>query len=185
VTDGDCSGNQICSAGACALECALNSDCALGQNCVANRCQAECVYDSDCGTGETCESGRCQLTQLNPYSGTFMLSSSSPIQRCNANVLMQYESRLVQATQDLTAYTFVFTESTYYGTISSQGVFTVSWSGSQGFANSTCGNVNSANVFSASFSNPNLFSGTIKTELFFDYGACNCTLYYPITGTRQ
>lgn len=187
VTDRDCEAGERCAAGACILdvECTRNSDCRTGEVCEANRCQPECVSDRDCAADEICADGQCKPDPGmadNPYSGQFQLSSTTSIQRCNDFISIQYDARTVSAVQNGQAYQLIFPSSVYYGSIQS-GLFTVSWSGFQQ-TTSVCGDWNSANTFNGTFQGTNLWTGTLRTEHFFQVSSCNCVLNFQITGTR-
>lgn len=184
VVDRDCAAGQLCRSGRCEAECAQDRDCAGGQLCRAGRCEAECVVDRDCAADQACDAGRCvAVVVTNPYGGRFNLSTSTGIQRCNDYVSLQYQSRTVDAVQDGASYTFFFPTSTYYGTIDEAGSFAVSWSGYQD-TGPVCGDMNTANTYSGTFQGADLFTGTLAVDFFFQVPACNCTLWFPITGTR-
>ncbi len=184
----DCPGTQLCQDGRCVAECVEDRDCGQDRLCRNGQCVAECITTVDCGQGLVCEAGRCveDDTPADPYTGTFLLSSPQPIQRCNAITSINYDSRLVQADQNGQGFTFTFSNplTVYNGTVSEAGVFTVSWSGLQG-ATANCGELNTSNTYRAAFQNPDFLEGTLTVEFFFQLAECNCTLNWPIVGTRQ
>ena len=199
--DEDCASGRVCRSGACETECTSDDDCEVGRVCRGQTCQAECSRDADCAAGRVCRDSRCEeepvklpndppvvetpppQTEENPYSGRFRISSTQPIQRCNDYLLLQFDSRVVDAEQKGKAYTFTFPESTYHGQVS-MGSFSLSWSGLQG-AHPLCGDFNTANVYTATFQGTDFFAGTLRMDAYFPLSSCNCTLIYPITGTRM
>ena len=188
TSDAECLGDEVCVDGACQAptpECVNENDCLGVEICRQGACVLECVNENDCLGTQTCTQNRCvDAVADNPYSGTFTISSTNPIQRCNASTSIQFEARTVNASQSGVSYTFTFPTSTYNGTAQS-GQFTVSWSGSQGNNGGTCGELNSANVYQGTFQSNDLWTGTMTSQMFFQLASCNCTLVWPVTGTRQ
>jgi len=187
VADRDCPAGERCQAGACVLdvECTRNSECPLHELCNAGRCEPECAFDRDCAADEICVDGQCKPDQTpseNPYSGQFQISSTTSIQRCNDLISVQYDARTMTALQNGQAYQFIFPSSIYYGTIQG-GQFTVTWSGFQQ-TTAACGDWNSVNTFNGTFQGTDLWTGTLRTEHFFQAPSCNCVLNFQITGTR-
>lgn len=182
--DLDCEGELVCRDFYCVPQCLSESDCESPFVCQAGECTPECLLDSDCTGAARCQEGLCQI-QDNPYSGTFLLSSATPIIRCNETVSINYDPRIVQATQDNEAFTLIFANppTSYVGQIRS-GHFTVSWSGPNG-ATAQCGSVNTSNSYTATFSTPDLFQGTLSVQFFFQIPTCDCQITWPILGTRQ
>jgi hypothetical protein len=83
VSKADCTGNEICADGECALECIdgdlsrcsdANPFCLLAEN----RC-VECLLPEDCGDMEQCVTGSCvpggapgfELVDMNEHSSTY------------------------------------------------------------------------------------------------------------------
>jgi hypothetical protein len=193
--------------------CVRNSDCATAMICLGGHCQGECVTDRDCAVDEICDRGRCDPapptnnrtnnptnnptnnttnnptnnTTNNPtnneFGGTFQLSTSTPIQRCNDLISINYDARTVVATQDGSAYTYTFPQSVYHGFVTPAGFFQVSWSGSQGYTQ-YCGDANTSNTYTGTFQDPDFFTGTLQVDFFYQLGDCNCSLFYDIVGTR-
>ncbi len=184
VEDRDCASGQQCRAGRCAAECLVSSDCAGGQACRDGRCGPECVLDGDCPGGQRCEGGQCSAVVAD-YSGNFLISSTSPIQRCNTITSINFDPRVATAAQDGRAFSLTFNSplTVYAGQIDGDS-FAVSWSGPNGFTQN-CGELNTSNTYTASFSGPDFFQGSLTVDFFFQLGECNCRIIWPIVGTRQ
>ena len=192
----ECGIGEVCTGGECVdadPECVRNSDCRDDLICEGGECVPECTTDRDCDVGMVCDQGRCEedtsgmtsngtTGQDNAYSGQFRLSSNAGIQNCNDFINIQYEAREVTAVQNGSAYTFIFPTSVYDGALTGNS-FQVSWSGFQQ-TTAACGDMNTANTYNGVFSSPDFFQGTLTSEFYFQVGSCNCTLFFPITGSR-
>ena len=204
-TDSECEDSLVCRAGRCEPECEISPDCADGELCLDNLCQEgclesedcednlvcedyqcvpECLDNESCAEGQVCTSGAC-INQSNPYSGSFLISSSTPILRCNELTSINYDPRLAQTTQTGNAFTLFFPSppTNYVGQIN-DGQFTVSWSGVNG-ATEYCGTVTTSNTYVASFINEDMFQGTLNVQFFFQIPSCDCQIQWPIVGVRQ
>lgn len=209
VRSSDCDGGLICREGRCTPECAEDRDCLSGQRCNGGRCTAQCVDSRDCADdqvcrggqcgpeclglvdcaqGFVCEAGRCvqDLPPDNLYDGTFLISSTDPIQRCNDFIVTQFDSRLGTTAQNGQAFSLTFQGplTVYNGQLNST-TFDVAWSGPQGFTHQLCGELTTSNRYVATFQSADFFSGTLTINQFYQLGECNCTIVYPITGARQ
>jgi hypothetical protein len=134
--------------------------------------------------GETCERRRC-ITPENPFTGTFLISSSTPIRRCNELVSINFDPRVAQTTQSDQSFTLFLANppTTYVGQLTGN-TFTVSWSGVNGNTE-YCGGLTTSNTYVATFTNNDLFTGTLTVDFFFQIGSCDCQIQWPIIGVRQ
>jgi len=182
--DDDCGEGQRCSAGACGPECLGDDDCGEGQRCSAGTCGPECVSESDCAPGQVCQEGAC-VEAADSFSGDFLISSPSPIQRCNDFLSINFDPRVAEADHSGRAFSLTFFDpETIYNGVIDGGRFTVSWSGFNG-ATQNCGDLNTSNTYAASFEGEDTFEGTLTVDFFFQIGSCDCQIRWPVVGTRQ
>jgi hypothetical protein len=122
---------------------------------------------------------------MSPYQGAFLISSSTPIQRCNPTLSVNYDPRVAQVTHTPPGFSLHFPNpaTTYVGQMTGL-TFSVSWSGPNG-ADLNCGALTSSNRYDATFASPDLFQGTLTVDFFFQVGACNCQIIWPVVGVRQ
>lgn len=120
-----------------------------------------------------------------PYDGMFLISSSTPIQRCNPTLSINYDPRSAQTTHNEQSFNLFFPNppTTYVGEFN-EGHFVVSWSGNNG-SDINCGPATTSNTYDAQFNGYDFFEGMLTVDFFFPIGACNCRIIWPIIGTRQ
>lgn len=183
----DCLDPLVCVETRCVPECVEATDCAEPLLCVENRCTPECTDRDDCPTDYNCVDQQCIMNEVpvtSPYDGTFLISSSLPIQRCNPTLSVNYDPRQAQSTHNGQAFTLFFPNpATRYLGEFNEGRFVVSWSGLNG-ADLNCGQVTTSNVYDAQFNGEDFFEGTLTVDFFFSIGTCNCRIIWPIIGTR-
>ena len=184
LVDSDCPDNLTCRAQICESECHPERECAEGLVCREGRCVPECMIDGDCAEGLACQDLRC-VTPAAPYTGTFLISSSTPIRRCNDLLSINFEPRVAQTTQNAQGFTLFLPNppTTYVGQLDGES-FTVSWSGSNGNTE-YCGGLTTSNTYAATFTSEDLFMGTLTVDFFFQVGACDCQIQWPVIGVRQ
>lgn len=187
TTQEECEAGFTCRLGRCEEGCASDEECDGALRCVEGMCAPECVMDSECVMDQRCEMSLCVDPEPipDPYSGTFLISSSTPIRRCNELVSINFDPRVAQTAQDDQSFTLTLVNppTTYVGQIN-QGSFTVSWSGLNGNTEH-CGALNTSNTYVANFMGPDLFSGVLTVDFFFQVGSCDCRIQWPIIGVRQ
>jgi hypothetical protein len=100
LTDGDCSGSDLCIANRCtplAETCQFDFQCAAGFSCANNRCMLLCGPDTRCPTGTSCRDSLCQ-----PNLGECIDSSECPDLTTNCvegTCLRRCDAGCVEATE--------------------------------------------------------------------------------------
>lgn len=200
VDDRDCEMGEYCIKGECGVECLTDDECEGGLTCREGACVPACLTDEECAEGEVCEMSqdgepRCMPSDdppvdppadpVEPYTGLFLISSSTPIKRCNDLVSINFDPRLAETTQEDQRFTLTLVNppTVYVGNINN-GSFTVSWSGLNG-QTEHCGSLNTSNTYRANFTGEDIFMGVLTVDFFFQVGSCDCQIQWPILGVRQ